>query len=109
MPQRFIQRCLNFSVQELFGRFLSTQPGWSTGSAEDIINIIWETLPTRRLTVVRQVEPNLKRYIIFSSTEIYTLVSAAPGWGGATEAIIESILWDPAARIITIFRVPEAA
>lgn len=108
MPQRFIQRCLFFSVQELFGRFLNSQPGWSGGSAEDIVDIIWQGTLPRQLTIVRQVEPNLKRFIIFSSSEIYALVSAAPGWSGATEAIIDKVYWDAAARVITIFKVPEA-
>ena len=109
MPTRTLYRILRFDVQALYTQFLSSQSGWSGGSAEDINDITWDTV-ARTLTVVRIAEPNLVRRITYTAQELYTaLASSQAGWTGGSGATIYSCAFDAAGRTLTLYKVSEAA
>lgn len=108
MPTRQLERYAAFDVQNLYANFLSSQAGWSGGSAEDIESIEWDkTLRTLKITRVR--EGLLKRWITYTDAEIWNLVKNLSGWTGGTAADIAEVVFDAAGRRIVVVRVPKGA
>lgn len=115
MPTRTLNKTAVFDVETLYTNFLSSQSGWSGGSADDIESMIWDnTALSRGLIVTKRKEitaPNsLKRQIKFTENEVYNaLLSGLAFWGGGGAASILTAEHDLAGRKLLITKTSEPA
>lgn len=112
MPTRMLQRKLTITVQDLHTNHLASMPGWGGTTHDDVERLEWvvdKTVNpvTRDLCIYRRTEGNVTRWVKFTDTEVYSLVSGVPNWGGGV-AVLDRIEYDAAGRTITVYKVPEA-
>ncbi len=106
MPTRFIQKNIQIPLDNFYDDNLANQGGWRDGSSEDIASMSWDDT-AKTLTVYKVQERNLTRYIVFTLTEVFNMVSTHPGWGTGTEADIKTVYLDSASRKMVVCKLSE--
>jgi hypothetical protein len=113
MPTRQLQRKITVLLEDLHSAHLASLAGWVGSTHNDIDRVEWVVdklaIPiTRTLCVYKKTEANLTRWVKFTDTEVYSLVSGLPNWGGGV-SVLDKVEFDAAGRTLTAYKVPEAA